>query len=95
MKSHELCVEFQASVELVCTNALCVLDFHVIKQLCMLLIANSTVLSIFAILGHVFTTRSGVMAWERDQQSAFLVVMMLPTLMPFLDSKYYVLNANE
>ena len=38
MKSHELCVEFQASVELVCTNALCVLDFHVIKQLYMLLI---------------------------------------------------------
>ena len=56
---------------------------------------NSTVLSIFAILGHVFTTRSGVMAWERDQQLAFLVVMMLPTLMPFLDSKYYILNANE
>ena len=81
MNSHELCIELEASVEFVCTSTLCVLHFHAI-QVVHVAIALA-VLSIFAIQGHVFTAQSGVMAWERGQQLAFLVVIRLPTLRAF------------
>ena len=49
--------------------------------------------AILAILGRVFTTWSGVIAWERGHQLAFLVVIMLPSLHAFF--RFQKLNLDQ